>query len=287
MNIKLSILLITYQHQDYIEQAIESINRQVDLPHPYEVVVFDDHSTDQTIEKCRAGLTMHEQVRIHSHPQNIGITKNYQQAFPFCRGEMIAVLEGDDIWYHPHKIAWQYQYLLDHPNTLLCSHPFVMMTDEQINRYTEKPMLSKPSGNLITAEALIMDHSLISNFSTCMYRKSALDQLPAALFETKSYDWIINVTLAGMGEAVRLEQPLSIYRISPKGAWTGLSDQRKLEGWIEMMPIYDQILEHRYTETFQAKTRLLSAELNNLIHEPALKTKKNWWQAIKQKWLAT
>lgn len=62
----------------------------------FEIIVADDCSYDSTlaiIEDCRTGR---HDIRIVPSERNVGVTRNYQRGFAPCRGEYIAVLEGDD-----------------------------------------------------------------------------------------------------------------------------------------------------------------------------------------------
>jgi glycosyltransferase involved in cell wall biosynthesis len=89
-----SVLIDTYNHERFIEQAIVSVLEQ-DLPaSDREILVVDDGSTDQTPEIVRK---FEPQVRLLPK-KNGGQASAFNAGIPECRGEIIAFLDGDDWW---------------------------------------------------------------------------------------------------------------------------------------------------------------------------------------------
>ncbi|TQD33817.1 glycosyltransferase family 2 protein [Haloflavibacter putidus] len=112
-NILLSVCMITYNHEAYIKQAIESIKRQkVDFD--FELVISNDCSTDKThqeILKSTASLPQNIQVRYFNQKENLGMFGNFTFALKECRGKYISFCEGDDYWLDDYKIAKQVDFL--------------------------------------------------------------------------------------------------------------------------------------------------------------------------------
>lgn len=91
-----SIITPTYNHEQYIAECIESVLNQTISE--WEMIIIDDGSTDKTSEI----ISKYSDRRIkyikqdHMGPYNLG--KTYNNALSICRGELIAILEGDDFW---------------------------------------------------------------------------------------------------------------------------------------------------------------------------------------------
>ena len=97
-----SIITPTYNHENFIAQCIESVLAQT---YPYwEQIIIDDGSTDRTGEI--AARYKDERIK-YVRQDNIGIWnlgKTYNRALQISKGELIAVLEGDDFW-PPYKLG--------------------------------------------------------------------------------------------------------------------------------------------------------------------------------------
>lgn len=96
-----SIITPAYNHEKFIAQCIESVLAQT---YPYwEQVIIDDGSTDRTGEIVK----QYKDERIkYIRQDNVGIwnlSKTYNRALQISKGELIAVLEGDDFW-PPYKL---------------------------------------------------------------------------------------------------------------------------------------------------------------------------------------
>jgi len=90
----ISVLIDTYNHEQFIEQAIRSVLEQDMSMADVEIIVVDDGSTDRTPEIIRG---FEPRVRLLRKP-NGGQASAFNAGIPECRGEIIAFLDGDDWW---------------------------------------------------------------------------------------------------------------------------------------------------------------------------------------------
>src|SRR5450830_1721378 len=223
----LSVLLVTYNHELYIQRALDSLFSQ-DFCGSVELVVADDASSDTTL-KCiqrYEGTDARFTFKYLSQSANLGITRNYQRGFAACSGDYVAVLEGDDYWSSPYKLTRQVTFLDEHWECNLCSVNYFVFNENDASVVSR---VERGDGyRLLTARELIADN-LVGNFSTCLYRASALQALPAELFELKSYDWIVNICVARNSLIGFLEEPMSVYRVHSGGAWSHVAHTGQLE----------------------------------------------------------
>jgi glycosyltransferase involved in cell wall biosynthesis len=119
-NMKLSVAMITYNHERFIAQAIESVLAQkVDFD--YEIVIGEDCSTDGT----RAVIMdfqrrCPDRIVVLLRERNIGAMRNLAGTIAACRGKYLAVLEGDDYWTCANKLQKQVDFLDKHPDWAVC-----------------------------------------------------------------------------------------------------------------------------------------------------------------------
>lgn len=263
---KLSVLLVTYNHEKYIRQALDALFKQM-LEGPIEFVIADDGSSDSTLEIIKEYENKDERFVFNylEFNGNLGITKNYQRSFAACSGEYVAVLEGDDYWSSPLKLSRQVEFLDNHFECSLCSVNYLVYEEDR-SRFTPR-IAAGTSFKLIGARDLIADN-LVGNFSTCMYRKCDLDSLPTALFDIRSYDWIVNICIARSSLIGFLEEPMSVYRLHSNGVWTQTSHVNQLKIQLEVIPAYDALTNHVFHYEFE----VLASRLRHVIASSQVET---------------
>lgn len=92
-----SALLITYNQQQYVRAALESVLNQT---YPLDLVISDDASTDDTVGVIRATLAEYRgahRVRLNVRAQNGGVVANQNDGLALTEGELVVLFEGDDI----------------------------------------------------------------------------------------------------------------------------------------------------------------------------------------------
>lgn len=258
---RLSVLLVTYNHAEYVEEAINGVLMQ-DIDEPFEIVVADDGSTDETLTILRLAASNNPEIhfRFLDSSTNRGITRNYQRAFSACNGDYVAVLEGDDYWVRPSKLSEQRDFLDGHRECDLCSANYYVY-DENRSQFT--PRIAVGPGHVVFGARELIADNVVGNFSTCMYRVAALKRIPPAFYEIRSYDWAINICIGRYGLIGFLKEPMSVYRIHDRGAWSLLSHTAKLKIQLELIPAYDNLTDHVFHQDFV----VLSEHLIEVIAE--------------------
>lgn len=152
MDYKLSVIFITYNHGPYVEKALRSVLAQ-ETDFPFEVVIGDDHSTDETgeiLKRIAKEYPCHEaagpgdkQIRLFIREQNTGKrpTLNVYETTKRCNGTYLAYLEGDDYWTDVHKLQKQVDILEAHPEYMAVTHSLEMV-DENGEKITDPQVLS-------------------------------------------------------------------------------------------------------------------------------------------------
>lgn len=117
----LSVCLITYNHEKYLDESLASIFKQ-DVPFDLEVVIGEDLSSDRTREIVRDWVERYPHIiRPIFRNSNLGLKKNFIDTLSQCRGDYVAVLSGDDYWTDPLKLQRQVGFLSDNPDYTLIS----------------------------------------------------------------------------------------------------------------------------------------------------------------------
>jgi glycosyltransferase involved in cell wall biosynthesis len=113
-----SILTLTYNHEKFIAECIQSVQNQSFTD--WELLIVDDGSTDKTVEIIQEFYKIDSRIKIFSR-ENIGVFRmkeNYNFALSHAKGKYIAILDGDDIWL-PEKLSLQIPLLESHQNAVI------------------------------------------------------------------------------------------------------------------------------------------------------------------------
>lgn len=111
-----SVCMIAYNVEKYIEQAIEGVLRQ-ETDFPVELVIGEDCSTDATRVICEQYARQYpDRITYLPNPVNQGIGKNHYRTLMSCQGKYVAVCDSDDVWIDPHKLQYQVDFLEKNPD---------------------------------------------------------------------------------------------------------------------------------------------------------------------------
>jgi glycosyltransferase involved in cell wall biosynthesis len=257
---RLAVLIVSYNHQAYIRKAVESVLMQK-VPEPFEVVVADDGSTDDTrriIEETLVGSQAAPSFRYLDYSANRGITENYRRSFAACDTEYVAVIEGDDYWINPGKLAAQMAFLDEHRECAAVSSNYFVY-DEKRASQSARSRIDKEF-SYIDARQLIHDN-LIGNFSTCMYRLEALKSIPELLYRGIAYDWGVNICVARCGLIGFHHTPFSVYRVHDQGTWNGLAERERIETQLRVIDHYNKCTDFVFDSEFQILAKRLERSL--------------------------
>ena len=170
---KLSVLIITYNQSRYIRQAVESaLMQKTDFQ--YEIVIGEDGSSDHTRAILQQLDREHPgRLRLLFRNANIGMMQNFTQTLDACRGEYVALLEGDDYWTDTAKLQTQIDQLRKYPSW--CSASTLSSTGTKTaGRRTFTPRVSSRSRTL---DDLLVGVNFVQTCSL-VFRRAALGRLP-------------------------------------------------------------------------------------------------------------
>ena len=102
--VKVSVIMLAYNIENYIEIAIKGVLSQK-TDYPVELIIGEDRSTDRTYEICKRYQEKYpELITVIRHEKNLGYQRNYMETYKHCRGEYVAVCDGDDYWFDRRKL---------------------------------------------------------------------------------------------------------------------------------------------------------------------------------------
>lgn len=223
MNINdiLTVCLITYNHDQYVEQAIDSILMQK-TNFNWKLVIADDCSKDNTREILKHYQQKYpEKIHLILQEKNVGPARNFIELITYPKSKYIAYLEGDDYWLDENKLQKQVDFLEENNDYVIHSASARLikngvLTDETIG-------FEKESKSFEISD-FFRNNNLVS--CTIMYR-NVLKEFPDFYKELVFGDWFLYILLMHKtgGKSFRLNEIFSAYRIHNSSAMASLTDE--------------------------------------------------------------
>lgn len=130
-DIKVTVYLSTYNQEEYVAQALDSIVMQR-TTFPIEVIVADDCSTDRTQEIINQYKDKYPNlIRTYYPEKNLGGCRKLTNCIDMglFRGEYLAYLEGDDYWLNENRLQILVDFLDNHKEYSRVSHKRLVIDD--------------------------------------------------------------------------------------------------------------------------------------------------------------
>ena len=215
-----SVVMITYNHEQYIEEAIRGVALQ-NCNFNIEFIVANDRSTDKTdqiIKKYLPNLSIlnNFDVKYTNHKDNKGMIPNFIWALQQATGKYIALCEGDDYWTDPLKLQKQVDFLEKNEEHSICFHDVQILQNGTIDP-NKTDFTKKLYKELNKKEALNISDLLKNNFihtPSVVFRKSSLPQeMPFEIYQSYIGDYFLYVMLTVNNQLIhKLDDTMAVYR---------------------------------------------------------------------------
>lgn len=262
---KVVVLSITYNQAEYIEDTLKGFVAQ-HTDFPFLCCVFDDASTDGEKDVLRHWIHSHcnaEEVEEYDHPLT-SILMGADKVNPNCiyvfhllkvnsygkpgkaellnywrnHGKYVAMCEGDDYWTDPLKLQKQVDFLESHPDYVMCTHRFQILSEET-KEFKEDWNGRFKDGLHFDLAHFMERNSWVTQPLTLLYRRSSLN-----LDEYNKYKNSKDVTLMyyllQQGKGLLMPDFMGVYRVHKGGVWQGVDRSKKIKAELDtVMAIYD------------------------------------------------
>jgi glycosyltransferase involved in cell wall biosynthesis len=261
---KVSVFLITYNHEKYIAQAIESIVTQK-TNFEFEVVIGEDFSKDETRAICeRYAAEYPNIINLLPSDKNYGAMENAIRVFAACTGEYVALCEGDDYWIDPYKLQKQADFLDAHPDYSWCFGNIEVL-DEMNSGLPRDRYFPTVEKETITIEDIILTDVSIVPTATLFFRNVLPKPFPEFYRTTFSGDLFLHLYFADKGKAKYFKEPLAVYRNHEGGLTKSPAQIEKTYNNIfQFYMTMNEYLGFRYNELI--KQRLFEMTKTRLIY---------------------
>lgn len=214
-----SVICLTYNQDKYVRDCLEGFVMQ-QTSFPYEILVYDDASTDETTDIIREYVSKYPDIfkptfyKKNNYSQGLGFVGLYT-GIKEAQGKYVAYCEGDDYWTDPHKLQKQVDFLETHPDYEICAHETMIKLE---NGDVQSVQFSQTDVNIFLDRSNRTDYQFedtltgnIFHISSLMYRNFDI-QLPDWTAQISAFDMMFYMLLAQKGLIHVLHDSMSVYR---------------------------------------------------------------------------
>ncbi|RYD80203.1 MAG: glycosyltransferase [Verrucomicrobiaceae bacterium] len=205
-----SVIMPCFNHGRFLAESVKAVLNQTE--EAIELIVVDDHSSDDSNERLKALACEDPRMIVVRHERNRGASSSRNDGLRLARGEFVAFCDADDVW-EPEKVAAQLALLTDHPEYDLTYSDAVIIDEhgradgQRFSDIFTPPR--QPSGKLFNDLYL---RNFI-NMQTVMVRRACM--AGRLLFDERIRwveDWWLWIQLSRQSAFLYSPQPLAKYR---------------------------------------------------------------------------
>lgn len=248
----LSILMITYNHESYIEQAIKGVFSQK-VNFPVEFVISNDCSTDKTHQKIEEILKDSPEnftIKYYNHTENLGMMENFIFSLKQCHGKYIALCEGDDYWIDNEKLKKQLHFLESNPDFSLCFSNSIIVNELDVP--TQLDLVKLESKEYFESD--LFSSWLIPTASTLFINRFNEEDYKI-LKDARVFfgDIIVFLILANKGRLFGMKDYTSAYRINSSSFTNHPKTIAYYEKLFNHLSLLSELFDYKYKNFNQKK----------------------------------
>jgi glycosyltransferase involved in cell wall biosynthesis len=259
----LSVVMITYCHENYIKEAINGVLMQkcnFDL----ELILLNDCSPDKTDEVIQGILITHPNsswIKYIAHEKNIGMMPNFIFGLEQCEGKYIAICEGDDYWTNPLKLQKQFDFLENHPNYSMVCHNAQIIYESLVEKPT---VFSKRRKTQDVSMKTVINEWTIPTASM-VFKREYVTKLPIWFCSIYSGDYTLALLLKYHGKICFLKESMSVYRKNYTGtsasATFGKDSEFISKQHILLLNFFNEESKYIYQDLIELKIKSIKMNL--------------------------
>lgn len=241
--VDISVAIITYNHKNYIEQALDSVlNQKTDCT--YEIVIGDDCSTDGTAEIIGRYAEKYKNIiRTVKRNKNVGPTKNLYDVISSCKGKYIVFLEGDDYYTDIYKFQKQYDFLESNENIKACAHRLEIV--DKTGNHLLYTLSDLELNSFMTEKHFELYNTDMLHMNTIMLENFFIGDMEKYDIIYKSNYWsahsLLLLMILNLTDIYVFSEPMSVWRqVNEVGAtnYTSQASSKALEMYEEKIKLY-------------------------------------------------
>lgn len=253
----LSVIIPNYNHAKYLREALDSIFSQSRLAE--EVIVIDDHSTDQSLSILKEYQKQLPQLTLLENEKNLGPVATLNKGIATAQGDYLIFGSSDD-YFLPRFFEKTMQELEKHPEVGLCCGQMKQFWDGQ--SYTFRPLYQKIGKTLFCIPSTKMMSAMIKRFlfihtNAAVFKREAVNSCGGFYPELESItDWYLGQKIACKYGAIFIPEFFAAFRMVPT-SYSAILKKGKQKNLIHQALIKRIQQEDKATQEYFFQTGIL------------------------------
>jgi glycosyltransferase involved in cell wall biosynthesis len=216
----LTVIVVTYNQEKYIEECIYSIlNQKTNFD--FNILIGDDCSTDKTTLICQNLSNQFSQIKLLIPSKNQGFMKNFLDCYNAAQSKYIGITGGDDYWIDELKLQKQVDFLEQNVDYSLCCTGYKYYFEDTA---TFKEMNSLEPHDILYND-LLYNNPIIPTTVVC--KKELIKTLENDFLKAPVEDWILWLRFGQLGKIRYINEVTSIYRQHSTSMYSGLPNGKR------------------------------------------------------------
>jgi alpha-1,3-rhamnosyltransferase len=257
-----SILMITYNSEEYLIEALESIKAQT--YRNIELIISDDTSNDNTIEISRKWILKNKhrfsRVKLLAGTRNVGIVLNVNRACRAAQGKYLYTCAGDDIL-RKDAVEKKVKYSRQYPDSIIVSNVNIFgdqksqMKVEAMNRFWNRGIKILTQENRSKQYQELLKENYIPGPAAAFYRTDTIRNM--GYFDKRFNfieDWPMLIKLVGKGYKLQfVNEILADYRMTSQSVCSSNNEkfEKSCNDFFWKVRLWLLLKENMFTEIIQ------------------------------------
>lgn len=261
--------MITYNHEDFIKEAIFGILGQK-FSFEFEFIIANDASSDGTDNIIEQIIKSHPQVnfRYFNNASNKGMAENFLFALSECSGKYIALCEGDDFWTDPLKLQKQVDFLENNPDFEMCFTNINIINSR--GEITTEKLIANSQKNIFL-------HKDMPTWAPTLTRVFKNRDFTSLNKNALGMDTLMMVYQSTLGKIKFIDEVTGTYRVHDQGVYASIGKARKKEHNIQTFLACLPIVQRKLVPKFVGLILKLLLELKRTHKGLYIKNKKSFF----------
>ena len=279
---KVTILLSTYNGEQFLAEQIKSIQEQTYKG--WQLLIRDDGSTDGTRAVIEDFCRKDDRIAFinRGNPQNLGVIQSFHSLLQYQDSDFYLFSDQDDVWL-PDKIAMQLaeadKYDSSQP---LLVYPDLKVVDQEL-QVVHESMIRTQSDHANTELVQELTENTVTGGVSMINRALAQLWTGKEEHELLMHDWYLGLLAAAFGNLVYIDKPGELYRQHSNNVLGARTLRKRVKNWVRphvLFTKYWKLIKDSQTQARNLLVLPLTAEnrelIENFVTIMEVSTKERW-----------